>query len=48
MYERLQGLQGYVIPGLYGEAKFEGTRALVLSEVVGIIPWEQKLPPLPG
>jgi hypothetical protein len=37
-----------VIPRFYGEAKFEGTRALVLSEVVGIMPWEQKLPPLQG
>lgn len=46
MYERLQSLQGSMIPRFYGEAKFEGTRALILSEVVGIMPWEQKLPPL--
>ncbi|KAH8729146.1 hypothetical protein BGZ61DRAFT_445905 [Ilyonectria robusta] len=48
MYEKLQSLQGYVIPKFYGEAKFEGTRALIVSEVVGIMPWEQKLPPLQG
>jgi hypothetical protein len=35
-----------VIPKFYGEATVEGTRALVLSEVDGIMPWEQKLPPL--
>ncbi|KPM42285.1 hypothetical protein AK830_g4282 [Neonectria ditissima] len=46
MYERLQSLQGRVIPKFYGEAQFEGTRALILSEVVGIMPWEQRLPPL--
>ncbi|KAH6976634.1 hypothetical protein EDB80DRAFT_305601 [Ilyonectria destructans] len=46
IYERLQILQGRVIPKFYGEAQFEGTRALILSEVVGIMPWEQKLPPL--
>ncbi|KAJ4160351.1 hypothetical protein NW754_003476 [Fusarium falciforme] len=46
MYERLQSLQGRVIPRFYGEAKCEGARALVLSEVIGIMPWEQKLPPL--
>lgn len=46
IYERLQSLQGRVIPHYFGEAQFEGTRALILSEVVGIMPWEQKLPPL--
>lgn len=46
MYERLQSLQGRVIPIFYGETECEGARALVLSEVTGIMPWEQKLPPL--
>ncbi|RSL54194.1 hypothetical protein BHE90_010152 [Fusarium euwallaceae] len=46
MYERLQSLQGRVIPRLYGEAECEGARALILSEITGIMPWEQKLPPL--
>lgn len=46
MYERLESLQGQVIPRFYGEAKCEGARALILSEVVGIMPWEQKVPPL--
>ncbi|RSL69357.1 hypothetical protein CEP53_002247 [Fusarium sp. AF-6] len=46
IYERLKNLQGRMIPRLYGEARFEGTRALVLSEVHGIMPWEQELPPL--
>ncbi|KAJ4309040.1 hypothetical protein N0V84_011737 [Fusarium piperis] len=47
MYERLENLQGRVIPRLYGEAICEGARALILSEIIGIMPWEQKLPPLP-
>lgn len=46
IYKRLENLQGRMIPQLYGEARFEGTRALVLSEVIGIMPWEQELPPL--
>ncbi|KAH6962409.1 hypothetical protein BKA56DRAFT_636733 [Ilyonectria sp. MPI-CAGE-AT-0026] len=46
IYERLQSLQGRVIPYFYGEAQFEGTRALILSEVVGIMSWEQNLLPL--
>ncbi|RSL50051.1 hypothetical protein CEP51_015396 [Fusarium floridanum] len=45
IYERLKNLQGRMIPRLYGEARFEGTRALVLAEVLGIMPWEQELPP---
>ena len=47
MFQRLQSLQGHEIPKYYGEAKLEGTCALVLSEVVGIMPWEQ-FPPLPA
>lgn len=35
-----------MIPKFYGEATVERTRALVLSEVDGIMPWEQKLPRL--
>ena len=46
MYRRLEHLQGRMIPKLYGEAEFEGARALILSEVVGIMPWEQQRPPL--
>ena len=46
MYQRLASLQGDVIPKFYGETKFEGSRALVLSEVVGVLPIKQKLPPL--
>ncbi|KAH8656434.1 hypothetical protein BGZ61DRAFT_540888 [Ilyonectria robusta] len=46
MYERLQSLQGRVIPKFYGEAESEGGRTLILSEVVGILPWEQQRPPL--
>lgn len=45
-YERLESLQGRVIPKFYGEAKCEGSRALIFSEVVGIMPWEQPVPPL--
>ncbi|KAI8710784.1 hypothetical protein NCS52_01538200 [Fusarium sp. LHS14.1] len=46
MYKRLQSLQGRVIPRLYGETECEGARALILSEITGIMPWEQKTPPL--
>lgn len=46
MYERLESLQGRIIPKFYGEATCEEGRALIFSEVVGIMPWEQKAPPL--
>lgn len=35
-YQRLRRLQGTVIPRCYGEAKYRGTRALVLSDVGGM------------
>ncbi len=35
-YEKLELLQGRVIPIFYGEAWFQGTRALILSEVQGL------------
>ncbi len=44
IYKRLQPLQGRVIPIYYGEAQCEGTRALVLSEVQGVLAREQ-IPP---
>lgn len=43
-YDRLQHLQGGVIPILYGETKLEGMPALILSEIVGVMPWEQTAP----
>ncbi len=46
MYERLGSLQGQLIPIYYGEARCEGTRALILSEVLGVNSIEQKNPPL--
>lgn len=35
-YEALETLQGNLIPRLFGEAQFEGTRALILSYVAGV------------
>lgn len=43
-YDRLQNLQGGVIPILYGETKLEGSPTLILSEVVGVMPYEQTAP----
>jgi hypothetical protein len=45
MYERLQPLQGDVIPIYYGEAWCEGTRAIILEDVKGVPPFGQE-PPL--
>ncbi|KAK4115961.1 hypothetical protein N656DRAFT_775960 [Canariomyces notabilis] len=36
VYERLKCLQGLVIPRCYGQAQYEGTRALVLSDIGGV------------
>lgn len=36
MYKKLEPLQGRVMPVFYGEARCEGTRALILSEVQGL------------
>lgn len=44
VYERLQPVQGHFVPILYGEATFEGSRALVLSEVNGVLPFKQEKP----
>ncbi|KAL2752990.1 hypothetical protein ACRALDRAFT_1078015 [Sodiomyces alcalophilus JCM 7366] len=44
MYERLRSFQGRLIPICYGEARCEGTRALILSEVVGIELFRQPSP----
>ncbi len=50
MYKKLEPLQGRVIPIFYGEARCEGTRALILSKVPGVnsinqgprpLDWEQ-------
>ncbi|EDN92204.1 predicted protein [Sclerotinia sclerotiorum 1980 UF-70] len=35
MYRRLQPLQGRFIPYFYGEAIYDGSPALVLSEIIG-------------
>ncbi|RSL94108.1 hypothetical protein CEP52_012814 [Fusarium oligoseptatum] len=42
------GRRGRTIPRFYGEAMFEGARAMVLSRIEGIYPFEQPLPPLPA
>ena len=34
-YEKLQCLQGHIIPTLFGKVEYEGTRALVLSDLRG-------------
>lgn len=43
IYERLKAVQGHLIPKCYGIAWCNGLRALVLSEVKGILPFEQPL-----
>lgn len=44
MYERLQPLQGILIPQFFGETECQGTRALILSEVDGVEVCKQKPP----
>ncbi|KAK7394071.1 hypothetical protein QQX98_013143 [Neonectria punicea] len=44
MYERLQDLQGSTIPFFHGEGRCEGTRALILSKVNGVEPFNQNDP----
>ncbi|KAH8649589.1 hypothetical protein BGZ61DRAFT_542266 [Ilyonectria robusta] len=41
MYERLRPVQGHLIPICYGLAWCDGTRALVLSKVNRVLPFEQ-------
>lgn len=43
-YDKLKHLQGRLIPILHGEAESHGRQALVLSEIVGTMPWEQGRP----
>ncbi|KJZ77306.1 hypothetical protein HIM_03030 [Hirsutella minnesotensis 3608] len=45
-YEKLQHLQGRVIPRYYGLASVDGTPALVLSDVGGIMMLDEKMPSL--
>lgn len=40
-YERLQPVQGHLVPKCFGVAYCDGTKALVLSEVNGVLPFEQ-------
>ncbi|OIW30148.1 hypothetical protein CONLIGDRAFT_632241 [Coniochaeta ligniaria NRRL 30616] len=47
VHNKLKPLQGDLIPIFYGEAQCEGTRALVLSEVDGVVSYLQSHPPLP-
>ncbi len=44
MYNKLEALQGRTISIYYGEARCEGTRALILSEVLGVNVLEQERP----
>ncbi|UPL02841.1 hypothetical protein LCI18_013775 [Fusarium solani-melongenae] len=48
MYKQLHSLQGRTIPRFYGEAVVDGARAMVLSRIEGIYPFEQPIPPLPA
>ena len=43
MYSRLESLQGRLIPICYGEAVYEGSRALILSVLEGVRPFEQDI-----
>ncbi|EEU37975.1 uncharacterized protein NECHADRAFT_84330 [Fusarium vanettenii 77-13-4] len=43
MYDRLRSVQGHLIPICYGLAWCDGKRALLLSEVNGVLPFEQPL-----
>lgn len=44
IYERLQNLQGTIIPEYFGLASIEGVRALVLSDLGGIALFEEGMP----
>ncbi|RSL69634.1 hypothetical protein CEP54_002153 [Fusarium duplospermum] len=43
MYKRLRPVQGHLVPICYGLAWCDGKRALVLSEIDGVLPFEQPL-----
>lgn len=43
-YAKLKPAQGYLVPVFCGEVTCEGSQALVLSEVDGTMPFEQKEP----
>lgn len=40
----LEHQQGRLVPVLYGEGRCDETRALILSYIVGVLPFEQKPP----
>lgn len=44
MYKRLEAAQGDLIPRYYGEALCEGSRALILSRIHGVLSCEQTPP----
>ncbi|KAK7429692.1 hypothetical protein QQZ08_003718 [Neonectria magnoliae] len=49
MYSRLESLQGHLIPICYGEAVYEGSRALILPVLQGVRLFEQDIDcPLEG
>lgn len=43
-YNTLKSVQGHLVPVCYGEATCDGTRAFILSEVDGVLPYEQDEP----
>ncbi|QSZ33329.1 hypothetical protein DSL72_002917 [Monilinia vaccinii-corymbosi] len=45
MYRRLQQLQGKFLPYFYGEAIYDDSPALVLSEIIGRRLFELEIPP---
>ena len=47
MYQKLQPLQGHIIPIYYGEVECDGLPAIILEDVKGKLPGQEKpfLPP---
>lgn len=46
IYKRLEHQQGRLVPVFYGEGRCDNTRVLILSHVVGVLPFEQNPPVL--
>ena len=47
MYQKLQPLQGYIIPIYYGEVEYNGFPIIILKDIKGKLPGQEKpfLPP---
>lgn len=44
MYQRLKPIQGTTVPVFYGEARFRGERAIILSDIGGDPLYSPKIP----